>query len=178
MKTQQTAITPEQAELSLAVLSGPRGSVQDDWSCIEYTVQLSRRRQVVWTGEYRLGIGHVKSNPRPFDMPQERRAIADKLGAPGKWLVPLIQVADVAAELAKRQKVTPRLNDVTHSLLSDGSAFFDGLRFKEWCADLGYDADSRKAEGIYRACDEIGRSLARHLSRDELAGLREWASSY
>jgi hypothetical protein len=83
-----------------------------------------------------------------------------------------------AAKLAKKQKVTPKLEDVCHSLLLDGSAFFDGQRLEEWASDFGYSDDSIKAKEIFETCDRIGRDLARALSRDELAGLREWASNY
>lgn len=190
MKPETQPLTPAEAGLSLAVLSGPRGSVQAQqdnetgkplpgWPCIEYTCQLSdSRRRVIWTGEYRLGVGHVKSRPRPNSMPQARQAIADALGRGGKWICPLQEVADVAATLARFQKVAPALNDVCASLLSDGSAFFDGQRFEDWAGDLGYSADSIKAKEIFEACDRIGRDLSRALSRDELARLREWAGNY
>lgn len=195
MKTEIKAITPEQAGLTLAVLSGPRGAVRGDsgmteanvlnsapkaagWPCIEYTCQLSNaRRQIVWTGEYRLGVGHVKSKPRPF-LTQEEQGIADALNrGGGKWLCRLEMVADVAAKLAKTQKVMPHLNDVCHSLLMDGAAFFDGQRFEDWAADFGYSDDSIKAKETFETCDRIGRDLSRHFSRDELSGLREWAGN-
>lgn len=179
MKNEIKPITPADAGLSLTVIAGPRGSVRDDWPCIEYVCELLHsRRAVIWRGEYRLGVGHVKSEPRPFGMAQERQAIADKLHTSGKWLVPLDRVADVAAELAKAQKVSPQLNDVCHSLLMDGAAFFDGLRFEDWAGDHGYNADSIKAKETFDDCDRIGRNLSRALSRDTLAGLREWASNY
>jgi hypothetical protein len=65
-----------------------------------------------------------------------------------------------------------------HSLLSDGSAFFDGHRFEDWADELGYSSDSIKAKETFETCDRIGRDLARFLSRDELESLREWASNY
>jgi hypothetical protein len=190
MTLKRKSMTPEQAELSITIVSGPRGSVRDDWPSIEYTVQLLRRRQIVWEGEYRLGVGHVK--PMGWDelkttsafkigLTQDEKYVSNgmKRGTQFKKEPRTLQLqADTAAKLAKAQKVTPKLDDVTHSLLSDGSAFFDGETFDDWCANFGYDADSRKAEATYRTCDEIGRKLARSLSRDELEALREWASNY
>lgn len=184
MKTERVSVTPEQAGLSLAVLSGPRGSVRDDWPCIEYTCQLSdSRRRPIWTGEYRLGVGHVNigqykapRNALPGDKAQnmlwnwQQKPHAQWINK-GLW-------ADGAAWLAKAQKVAPALNDVCYSLLMDGAAFFDGLRFEEWAAEFGYPDDSIKAKETFEASDRIGRDLARALSRDELAGLREWAGNY
>lgn len=184
MKTEVTPITPAQAGLSLAVLSGPRGSVRDnDWPCIEYTCQLSNaRRLIVWTGDFRLGVGHVK--PKGYCRPEwsrstdEQRLLETWQSKPHAQFINKKLWADVAAKLAKDQKVRPSLNDVCHSLLSEGSAFFDGQRFEDWAGDLGYSSDSIKAKETFETCDRIGRDLSRALSRDELTGLREWASNY
>lgn len=188
----KTIINPEQAGLTLAVLCGPRGTVLDNWPCIEYTLRISNeRRQIVWTGEYRLGVGHVQwpsaaivaanyhSSTRGLTSDEENVCRIHARGQTVKKTPEgLATEASAAAKLAKIQEVAPNLNDVCHSLLSDGSAFFDGQRFEDWAADMGYDADSRKAEATFRACDEIGRALSRALSRDQLDGLREWAGNY
>ena len=86
--------------------------------------------------------------------------------------------ASVAAKLAEFQKVAPKLADVVHSLISDGSAYFDGQSFEEWAGDCGYDTDSRKAEETYRTCDAIGRALVRGLGRETVERLREAAQDY
>lgn len=192
MKTETKAITPSEAGLSLNVVSGPRGHFADDWQAIEYTCELlNARRTIIWSGSYKLGIGHVKwptlaqinsfygSIKHGFTPDEENVCRIHARGQTVKKTPEGMKVeASTAAKLAKVQKVVPQLNDVCHSLLSDGSALFDGQRFEDWASDLGYDPDSRKAEATFRACDEIGRSLSRHLSRDELDGLREWASNY
>lgn len=180
---------PALVGLSLVICSGPRGSVQPDaWPCIEYTAQLQNAQRVpVWTGEYRLGVGHVK--PVPYGTAEVRLTgmTADEENCSHRWARGVVfkktpknmqLQADTAAKLAKKQNVTPALNDVCHSLLSDGSAFFDGQRFEDWAEDFGYSPDSIKAKETFEACDRIGRDLSRALSRDDLAGLREWASNY
>jgi hypothetical protein len=189
MKTTQP-ITPEQIGLSLSVISGPVGSVREDWPCISYRVAIhdSRRREI-WSGEYHLGIGHVdfKQARHLYFTAGYGKSRQEMAG----WDVPMLNAiaagktpldkqaaAKLAASVANVQGVTPKLNDVMHGVISDGSVFFDGLTFEDWAADLGCDTDSRKAEAIFRACDETGRTLARNLSRDDLDGLREWASNY
>jgi hypothetical protein len=180
MKTTQP-ITPEQAGLSLSVVAGPTGTVRDDWPRISYRVAIqdSRRREI-WSGNYHLGLGHVNfkgGHPRVLS---DRETDLARALARGATIHPEFrqEAAKVAARFAKAQAVAPKLNDVMHSVLSEGAAFFDGQRFEDWAADFGYDPDSRKAEAIFRACDETGRQLARNLSRDTLDGLREWASNY
>lgn len=60
----------------------------------------------------------------------------------------------------------PRASEVLSCLLSDAASVNDTRSFTEWCADLGYDTDSRKAEATYRACERIARKLARFLGDD------------
>lgn len=194
MKTE--AKTPAEIGLSLNVISGPRGEVspQHDtetgkplpgWPCIAYTVELlDSRRRVVWTGDFRLGVGHVK--PSLYrERPIGARASANEESLIRTWAEkPYAEFtdkqlwADAAACLARMQKVKPSLNDVCCSLLMDGSAFFDGERFEEWAANYGYSSDGIRAKETFETCDRIGRDLLRALSRDELAGLREWASNH
>ena len=185
MKTAQP-ITPEAAGLSISVIAGPRGALQGDWPNIEYIVELlDSRRRPVWRGEYRLGVGHVKpAKDRTAGRclsqytADEESLLMTWQSKPHAQFINKQRWADVAAKLAKSQKVTPTLNDVCHSLLSDGTAFFDGQCFEDWAADFGYSDDSIKAKETFEACDKIGRELSRALSRDELDGLREWASNY
>jgi hypothetical protein len=58
----------------------------------------------------------------------------------------------------------PSADDVVESLTLDASAL--GVSFPEWCAELGYDTDSRSAESTYRACRSLGRRFARLLGSD------------
>lgn len=135
---------------------------------------------------YKLGVGHVKLPPVPsFEMVDAvgDRPAAEKVLAVlhrGKRIRPLYEREERAIydAAARKQGLAPKPADVLHSLLMDGDAFFDGMTFEDWCGNLGYDTDSRKAEATYRACDEIGRRLTWMFSEDELAQLREAASEY
>ena len=193
MKNEIISLTPEAAGLTLAVKNGPIGEVRDnDWPCIAYPVQLSdSRRRVIWTGDYRLGVGHVKwptlaqvnsyffSARVGLTIHEENICRIHSRGQTVKKTPESTMTEAVtAAKLAKAQKVAPKLNDVCHSLLSDGSAFFDGYKFEDWASEYGYSDDSIKAKETFDICDRIGRDLSRVLSRDELAGLREWANQY
>jgi hypothetical protein len=55
----------------------------------------------------------------------------------------------------------PTVSDVLSCLLSDSMAVDQA--FEDWCGDLGYDTDSRKAESTYRACVRSGEALQRVL---------------
>lgn len=53
----------------------------------------------------------------------------------------------------------PTAADVLSCLVSDASSFESARSFEEWCGDLGYDTDSRKAERTYKACGDIAHRL-------------------
>jgi hypothetical protein len=65
----------------------------------------------------------------------------------------------------------PKGADVFACLLSD-SASADNT-FEAWADEYGYDTDSRKAEGMYRACKETLSKLESMFKTSELSDLRE-----
>ena len=67
--------------------------------------------------------------------------------------------------------------DVLHSLVSD-SDVLNYNSFESWASELGYDLDSRKAEGIYRACLSFSLALRNGLGEQLLADLREAVQDY
>jgi len=187
MKTQDTTETLATIAVNLGVTietSAPRGEVEPaqskeskPWPHIAYDVTLKRNGRNVWSGPFKLGVGHVKEMPgKHFTLADQERL--DPVGFHSRSMYDEAAQARVAANLAKAQKVTPQLDDVIHSLLLDGAAYFDAQTFEDWCSGYGYDADSRKAESIWKACDEIGRNLARAFTAQELADLREAASNH
>lgn len=73
--------------------------------------------------------------------------------------------------------VIPTLTDVLSCLLSD--AQYGEYDFDEFCDDLGYDTDSRRAERIHRACIHVAAGMSRLFSaaeREDLTAVfNEWA---
>lgn len=61
----------------------------------------------------------------------------------------------------------PTVEDALMCLASDAHSTKDNS-FEEWCRDLGYDDDSRKALSIYEACEETANELERLLGSDAL----------
>ena len=56
--------------------------------------------------------------------------------------------------MGKAHTKPPTTFDVVACIIDDAIGFEDStpLSFEEWCDDIGYDTDSRKAERIYNAC--------------------------
>jgi len=53
----------------------------------------------------------------------------------------------------------PTCEDVLDCLAMDAGSVENSRGFEDWCAELGYDIDSRKAEATYRACYAQGKEL-------------------
>lgn len=66
----------------------------------------------------------------------------------------------------------PDLTDVISSLLLDSSVL-DYANFEQWASEFGYDADSRKAESIYRICLEIALAMRSALGDSTMSQWRE-----
>lgn len=62
----------------------------------------------------------------------------------------------------------PDVCAVLDCLASDASAFINSDDFESFADEMGYDSDSRKAEGIYRACKKVAAQLDRFLGSDDL----------
>lgn len=59
----------------------------------------------------------------------------------------------------------PKAADVLDCLASDASSV-DQEDFEEWCANMGWDSDSRKAERTYKACEHGAKRLKAFLGDD------------
>lgn len=178
--------TPTQIGLSITINSGPVGEVKDQdtdnpWPCIRYNVSLMRGDREIWRGEFRLGIGHVKPIPAP-GMSFEHQNIVSHLKNHSRLNYKDTKTAQavcfVAAMLAKHQRKAPSVEDVAHSLIMDGSAYFNAETFEDWADNYGYSSDSIKAEKLWRECIDTGMRLARGIPVNDLECLKEWASNY
>ena len=70
----------------------------------------------------------------------------------------------------------PHAADVLHSLCLDIASA--EISFEDWCADYGYDSDSRKAERIYNACNAEAKKVRRLFSDDEIFELNNIVHDY
>lgn len=172
--------------LSLRIVSGPTAGVDTHdktaWPHFAFDVELVHKGKPVLTTSYKFGIGYVdlrKESSKEGSAPLIVRNVLERWRArPHANFFEKQLQAEAAALLAKHQDVRPQLDDVVHSLLLDGAAYFDAIPFEEWAADLDYDPDSRKAEAIYKLCCEHGRAMTYALGRDVVERLRKRFEGY
>ena len=172
---------------SLEILTGPTAATEpadnrdgDPWVHLTFSVRLTRNGREVLTTPYKMGVGHVPKVALlavRLATPHERHCqnTIRNNKTPHHEAPGYLSLLEKAARLAK---VAPTLADVLHSLVSDGAAYFDAETFETWASNYGYDTDSRKAEQVWKACDEIGRKLARVLNADEITTLRDAAATH
>ncbi len=60
----------------------------------------------------------------------------------------------------------PQADDVLDCLASDSAGLENARDFEDWAAEYGYDADSRKAEKIYRVVERQTAKLKGFLGED------------
>jgi hypothetical protein len=68
------------------------------------------------------------------------------------------------------RKWKPDAIEILNAIARDGDALES--TFEDWADDFGYDADSRKAESIYRACQENALRLKKILSADKIESIK------
>ena len=61
-------------------------------------------------------------------------------------------------------KNTPTVEGIMENIVSDASV--NDMSFEDFCAEFGYDTDSRKAERTYNACIKQTKALKRLLGSD------------
>lgn len=141
---------------------------------IHWRVRVYReKRSAEITTDYRMGIGLL---PKSAQVSSSQRLSVDEYNA----LVKVLETGKYSPNrvtYAGTPLPPPSITDVLHCLVSDAGALDHGS-FEDWASNLGYDADSRKAEKIYRACLDTGLALRRMLSDVELAKLQEAFQDY
>lgn len=131
------------------------------WPCDEWRVTFSKGKDSL-TSEYFTGTGHRVLNPR---FKHDKFAKVD-LEKARDYLKKGETPNNEATFLKLSTPVFPDVASVLHSLMLDALAL--DLSFTDWCAELGYDADSIGAFDTYRACCEHGKNLQKVFSRATL----------
>lgn len=128
-------------------------NLQDHW------VLTLSKGSVTETFDYWTGIGHRKPQKvGDRDRWQVQRALKIIGGMELRQTDENFKNAKTELENGSTA-VYPKLDDVLYCLLSDSEAC--DLDFDEWCAEFGYDTDSRKALAVYEACKANGEKCKR-----------------
>lgn len=122
---------------------------KDNWAHDLWDVTLSYQGRQFNT-EYRTGLGHRTIHA---------------------WAKKHAQSNDLIF-LAKNQfsaVKTPNVADVVYSLLMD--AHYADQTFSDWCENVGFDTDSRKALDVYLRCQDTYNQMVKLLGYDTFSQL-------
>ena len=111
--------------------------------------------------DYFTGIG---CGPKPTPQ-MKSQALASFPG------IPKASAVDLRAAQMALKGWTPDPLEVLWSIAQDGNAL--EMTFEDWASEFGYDSDSRKAEKIYRACQDNALRLKKLLSQDQIQSIKE-----
>ena len=148
---------------------------EPNWPSLNWRVVVKVHGKPVLITDYSAGIGHIPGYRPTYGKGMtvyDASVLAETIKT---GYVPLHRKPHVA----KPGRVpAPSREDAMYSLLSDGTPDFDALTFADWCADYGYDTDSREAEKTYNQCREHGAALRGAIGATGIETLREVFQDY
>lgn len=145
---------------------------------LNWRITLQQAGRDIVTTDYGAGIAHCPAYKAPvrthgnansllrsqaIELECETGRVSQPLNRGGFW--------------STKRPILPDETNVIASLVSD-SDVLNYSSFEEWAGDFGYDADSRKAESIYRQCLEIALKLLDALGESAMDKLAEAARDY
>lgn len=159
--------------LDVTWLANP-GTSGDAWKdeAFRFEFVLRLRGKVILAGPYWAGVGHATYRGAPVSLAEQRRRdvseAVTRAVRTGKSQGHPDRVAwshGIAPRL-------PTLADVLGSLAMDDP---NDATFSEWCADYGYDTDSKKADAMFREIQDNTAKLRRAVGADAWRRLCELA---
>jgi hypothetical protein len=118
-------------------------------------------RQFIEENKIRMTAARVDRNPNMSDMP----------AGSSHWKCVFFRGRSrmtVYFSMGPAHSREPEVADVLDCLASDASGIENARSFEDWASEYGYDADSRKAKKIYKACVKQSEKLKKFIGSDEL----------
>ena len=134
----------------------------------------SQGKALILTTDYMVGCGHCPGY-KQSDRTEEGQLVVRWECENGRAGFYRANTGSVAGKSAN--PILPDLADVLSSLASEADAL-NYSTYEERASDLGYDADSRKGEAIYRACLETALKKRNGIGEDGLKRLQEACRNY
>ena len=137
-------------------ITGPVPLVKDDWPCMHYYVNIAGQ-----TFDWSTGVGHAmmerfkdreESVAYKFYMTSEEVRGLWQINC-GRTLKDRQLTATIACKVGRDIKISAA--EVIASCCGDALEARNASCFEVWASEVGYEADSRKAEAIYMQCKAL-----------------------
>ncbi|AFC21235.1 hypothetical protein [Staphylococcus haemolyticus] len=159
------------------------GGVNNDpsWEADLFFVSFERNGKM-YRSEFKTGTGHRVG--RHSGLTSQDKKELDKVGAQ----IAIVDQKHWTRDDYKRNDnkamsfgyrvyvATPCAANVLYCLLSDMS--FGDETHADFCANMGYDEDSRKGLEMYLECQKVGQEIRKIFTGEELEALREMLEDY
>lgn len=154
---------------------------RDNWKADEFQVTLWRGKSKIKT-EFATGLGHRIVRKEGLTGKDKKDLASDNLS------VTIINQADWSNDDRKLVNklgspffcrvfaVSPGAASVLYGLLSEAS--FGNETHADFCANLGYDEDSRKGLDAYLACQKVSNEFNAFFTYEEREKLQELLEDY
>lgn len=145
----------------------------EKYPSLNWKITLLKNGNKVLETDYMAGCAHCPSYKQMDNSYDQRQIILSECenGYRAKTFY-----STGAIQSDKNHPILPKPADVIYSLLMDADVL--DYNFSEWASNFGYDEDSRKAEKIYKDCQEIALKLIRGLGSEEIKSLQKLFQDY
>jgi hypothetical protein len=130
----------------------PKPKGEKPWPHFAWNCTLTYEGRTLDVSNYRAGLAHctrrysVGGWPRKGEVPETPSNPGH--GGGSDWML---------------KPTPPSAFDVLYCVVMDAQCYENARDLEDFCADMGYDPDSRKAEAMYKACDEESKRLRQWL---------------
>jgi hypothetical protein len=166
----------EKYELTAEAVSAPKAETREDnWDCVSWEVSYKARGREFHRSKFSQGLGHFKADARTLEnYAHLGSGVRDMRYHTLKHPLQAEGVAKMYEALAEKQGLDAQ--SALSCIVADVYASMYRLSFADFCAEYGYNKDSRKAEKTYEAVRESGDALIRAIGEDAARELYELSS--
>lgn len=137
---------------------------RDKWQCDAWLFTIKNQEFNYYTGlgHRRLSDYDRKMTERDFPLPRNPQTVYYR-----SYLAALEKV---------KKPVVPHIVGLLYSIITDGMAC--DMSFEDWCSDLGYDTDSRKALETYLLCQSNSAKYKKIFTHEQRVIIEEMLQDY
>jgi hypothetical protein len=167
----------EKYELTAETVSAPKAETREDnWDCVSWEVSYKARGREFHRSKFSQGLGHFKADKLTLEKYAHLGSgVRDMLYHTLKHPLQAEGVAKMYEALAEKKGLDAQF--ALSCVVLDVHASFYRLSLSAFCAEYGYDEDSRKAEKTYEAVRESGDALIRAIGEDATRELYELSTN-
>lgn len=164
----------KERNISFSAITVAELQTEENWQFDRYLVSFERNGKIT-SFDYKCGTGHrMASKFSPVKKPDTHKPV--RIASKKLQDKSMAIKYSYGLEYPNQWLILPTAASVLHSTSLDAQCASD--TFEDFCSNLGYDEDSRKALEIYLACQEGGKKLRKIFTSAEIEQIQEILQDY